>query len=308
MLHWHAPALCPSQEEVVAASLHNASSGEREKQGRPTLSAEAEVSERVDERGQRTWHVLLSTQHGDSRGTREIEAETCEGLAQATAIVLSVALLDLEQDAPPAVTAPEVPVPLHRDPATEHPRPEPSAKRSAGRSRAGELARFSAGAHLGLSVGVLPRLAAGGALSLAWLPGLFRLELDARFWGRQSETVDDTTSGARFSLMTWGARACLTALKHGVVDLSPCLGADLNLVSAQGFGSDSNYDSRGSWPAVTAGALVRTLLARNLALRARVDGQWVPQQPTFVVEEAGTVHTIPTWGMVALFGAEVHFP
>lgn len=355
VLTWSAPHGCPSESEVTSAVLRNATlknAGNRSSEAPTVLVARAQVSERAGGGAQLPWYVRLYTQRGDARGQREIEAESCAALAQATAVVLSLALLDLKEEAPDesdAQTPPIAglenentrktsgaaqdsvqssktePIPeLKSDRRrTKARRPAENASRNTLSKQKGAtprpasasasagtpwLARFSAGARGGFTFGTLPRPAPGGALSVAWLPGAFRLEVDAKMWGEQSQSIEDTPSGADLLLRSLGVRACLRARSSPRLELSPCVGSELHLLRARGFGSDANYDTNANWPALTGGLLGLVKLTSKVALRADIEGQIPLARPRFFVERIGTVHRIPPWAVAALFGAEVHFP
>lgn len=376
VLTWNAPVGCPTEAEVTTAVLNsvvlsntdsnNAASsdadppslaaGAPERATGPALIASAQVSQRSPGSTQATWHVLLRTQRGGARGQREIEAESCASLAQATAVVLSLALLDLQEDSASesssqslptadfdanradsdepvsaetpsptdstsltatqpraAQTTPSEQIPVGTPlPSNKHSPPENrDSSRSGALSQSKNdpsLARFSVGVGAGFNVGTLPQLAPGGLLSLAWLPDRFRLEFEAGIWGRQSQSIEETSAGADLSLSSFGARACLKAPLTSHLDLSPCLGSQLYLLRARGFGSDSNYSTRASWPALTGGLLGRAELSSRLALRADVEAQLPLDRPRFLVERLGTVHRIPPWAVTTLFGVEIHFP
>lgn len=336
VLTWNAPPGCPTESEVTSAALRGGAARASDNASGPDLIARAKVSQRNDGIAQATWHVLLRTQRGSVHGQREIEAESCAGLAQATAVVLSLALLDLEEDSPvefdsqthrsadfdDAETQAKQKPAFRSDFARSEARPPAkddmgdttdeqdiaAAARPATLANTRSLVRFSVGAQAGFNVGTLPRVAPGGALSLAWLPGAFRLEFHAQMWGRQSQSISDTSSGARLFLSSLGVRACIRALRTPRLDLSPCIGSEFHLLSAQGFGSDTNYDTRAHWPALTGGLLGRARLSERFFIRVQVEGQAPLARPRLFVEHLDTVHRIPSWAATSLFGVEVRFP
>jgi hypothetical protein len=108
-------------------------------------------------------------------------------------------------------------------------------------------------------------------------------------------------------MTTVGGRACWNAIRSRAVDVSPCVGADASIVTATGFGADTNYDASGAWTTVTGGALGRIPIASWLAFRARVEAFVPLSRPTFVVENTGEVHRPPTLGVATTIGAEILF-
>jgi hypothetical protein len=102
-LDWSAPAVCPTALQVHSAALRGAESepsetAASERDGNegtlsaPVLEASATVSS-FDRDGVAHWTVQLHTRRGSVTGERVIEASSCDGVAEATAVVLALALL-----------------------------------------------------------------------------------------------------------------------------------------------------------------------------------------------------------------------
>jgi hypothetical protein len=291
-LTWTAPSGCPSAETVRAAALRGvdvrAAKGD-------VLEADAHVAHGSSTSSD-TWKVQLHTRRGTSRGEREIEASTCDGLAEATAVVLGLALVAPDNDA----IGPD-PVP---PPAPDRDTPAKEQRRTEGHGAAHALAF---GASVAGDRGMLPAAAIGGALTLAWTPGRLRIEAEARRWGSQNGSVAEYGSGARFSVTSLGGRACWAALKTGRFELSPCTGADAHLVSAPGFGADTNYSRSAAWTALGGGGLGRISLTSWLAVRARAEAVIPLSRPTFIVENEGSVHRPSIVGAAGSVGLEALF-
>lgn len=290
-LTWTAPAGCPSVDDVRAATL-------REVDARAANGGVLEVDAHVEQRETSSWAVRLRTRRGVATGEREIEAETCDGVAQATAVVLALALVppapEPEPD-PDAAAAPSTPAPVDRDAG------------ASAFARTDEAHALAFGASLAAVSSTLPAAALGGSVTLAWTPGRVRIELDARRWASQSESVSTSAAGARFSMTSLGGRGCWAALRAHTFDLSPCAGADVHLVSAPGHGADVNHAASGAWTAVGAGALGRLHVTSWLALRARAEAVVPLSRPTFVVENEGFIHRPSILGAAASFGIEALF-
>jgi hypothetical protein len=294
-LTWSAPAGCPSSEDVRAASLRGTRGAKEKDASRAANVSEVlEADAQVEQKQANGWLVRLRTRRGATTGEREIEATTCSGVADATALVLALALVPGSLAPAEEASAPPPPPPPEKDVARPRPSGDSSHAVALGASVAGDAS-------------TMPAAAVGGSLSLAWTPGRFRLEADGRRWGSQSRTITASDAGARFSMTSIGARGCWAALRTTSFDLSPCAGADVHLVSAPGYGADANYTATARWATVAGGALARVPLASWLALRARVEAFVPLSRPTFVVEGEGPVHRPPTLGAAASFGAEVLF-
>jgi hypothetical protein len=251
------------------------------------------VEQKVTPGSGATWTVRLRTRRGMTTGEREIEATTCNGVAEATSLLLALALV------PPSTAGPE------DEPAVAAPREQRDAR--APRSSRDSSHALALGASVAGDAWTLPSTTMGGSLTLAWTPGRARVELDARRWASQSQTLSTSDSGARFSMTTLGARACWAAVRAGRFDLSPCVGADVFLVAAPGYGANTNYAASADWAALNAGALARLSLVPWLALRAMVDGAVPLARPTFVVQNEGALHRASTLGAAASLGVEALF-
>jgi len=308
-LTWNAPAGCPSGGSVTSAALRDVDAGAV--QG--TLEAEARVSRGA--KGEPKWKVLLQTHRGEeAAGERTIEAATCAAVAEATAVVLSLALVEPPAGLPLVVKDPQVgELPPKPPPAPPPPPPEPT-EASPARAKEKPTARHAEGDHamaMGLLVAgeasTLPAPAVGGALSLAWTPGRVRVEFQGRRWSDQSRTLSESPAGARFSMISLGGRGCWALVRAGRFDLSPCVGADLYRVSAPGYGAGANYSASADWGALAAAGLARFTLTPWLGVRAQVEALAPLARPTFVVEGEGTLHRPARIGAVAALGVEVLF-
>lgn len=293
-LDWQAPEGCPTEEQVASAALQAVR--EPIPKELPPLEAKATV-----ERGER-WRVRLETRRGPVSGERRLEASTCGGLADATAIILALALVppvderEIEPPAPPP--APPTPKPIA--PVVDE---RPSRPAPAETTRPPSLA---AGASAAVQAATLPSPAIGGGLSLAWLPGRTRVEAFGSLYGAQSQTTSLSSAGARFAMTAVGVGAC-HALIRGRLELSPCAGAEIAIVRASGFGATTNYETGAEWTSALGSVLVALPIGRDVAVRTRLDALAPLSRPSFVVENEGPVHRPPTLGVRAWLGAELRF-
>ena len=86
LLEWNAPPECPAQSYVMAELARQLSG--------TTLTPEKRINARADVRrgeGQR-WHLRLVTESGEQRGDRSLEAESCRAVADATALIVAMAV------------------------------------------------------------------------------------------------------------------------------------------------------------------------------------------------------------------------
>jgi hypothetical protein len=286
VLTWSAPPECPSVDDVRRAAMRGVDPSRLD----GVLEADAKVDRRPDASAE--WHVHLRTNRKGVVGEREIEAPTCAGLAEATAVLLGLALH------PEEVTAEPAPPPV--EPSV--PPPKPEAKPASYFAHT-----FAVGASGVVGTAALPSTATGGSVTVSFTPGHFVFEVDGRRWVSQSQTRIESGAGAHFSMTTLGGRACWAALRTEAFDVSPCLGVDVHLTDAQGYGAQKNVSASAAWSTASAGVLGRLPLTTWLGLRARVEISSALARPTFVVQDDGPVHRPALFGTSASLGVELHF-
>ena len=287
-LVWDAPPECPSRAEVVAAAVSP--------RANLALRAEARVTRTPD------WAVELHV----SGGRRRIEARTCAELAEATALILALAMEGADGEGLPPETGTAAPPPSRPTPPPHGGGTEAHPDSGTPRARA-TLARFTVGASGALTTAILPGLGTAGGASLAWTPGRLRVAVDGALHGVQSGMIAGSSSGARFALRNLGAGVC-AGFSAGPTSLAPCAGAVLFDVSAHGTGVDASYDAGASWLAVAAGGRASLPLRDAVALVASADALVPLSRPTFVVEGEGTVHRPAALGARAGIGVELTIP
>lgn len=296
-LTWTAPPGCPTTNDLRDAVLRSGAGA--------SPGARIEAVARV-EHGERWSVILQTTRAGVASPERRLEATSCRALADATAVILALALIPEEAAAPSThERGPEAP-PREAAPAMTAPLPlAASAERSA---RAPEPGRhtFGASASLATDAATLPSPALGARAALAWTPGRGRLELSGSYFTAQSQTTGLSAAGASFASGVLGARAGWT-LVESVVEVSPRVGADVELLRARGFGAANNYDASAAWLSATGGALFVVPLSSFLALRADADAVVPLARPRFVVDGEGAVHRPASFGLRAGIGAELRF-
>jgi len=165
---WTAPDSCPTQADVVSQLSQAVDADEKDW---PALSARAVV----EQLGAR-WRLQLDTEMDGRKGSRLLEADSCEGLARAATLVMALTLgegLARRQAEAEARAAEPPPAP----PAPAPPQPQP-AKEPPNRPKAVTHER-RAMAWLAPTFGTDPLGAAtpGLALGVAWQPSLFRVAL-----------------------------------------------------------------------------------------------------------------------------------
>jgi hypothetical protein len=331
-LEWTAPAACPSHDQVlvqVGAFLRGSSAT-------PVgIKARASVSRRAS-----GWHMEMAIQTPDGGGTRSFEADSCESIASTAAFMLALAV---DPTHPPTVVERPLPTPTPDLPATpsglaapEDHVPSPPAAAlptpaatPAASSTGSAPAAESATAHslqrrpafpfplvVGASAivddGSLPSPAFGGELTLAWRPPPWRFEVYASMLSPQSVAVTGLPGAStRFSLLGGGARGCLAASAWRL-ELGPCLGAEVDRVSADGNGvATTLHGSATAFEAVIVA--LGTLSLPPFAIRLGAEGVIPFARPDYVVLQASTqpaffVHRAASVEERTMLGVELRFP
>lgn len=314
-IEWAAPPGCPRPEYVTARIV--ALLGEGSDRSR-SIDARARV-----EREGSVWRVSLTLRDGDAAGTRMLDAESCLAAADATALIVALAIdpsrvaqaesrvasaestaaLDggavpdddarATEDAAPSIAAD---ADLHpaRNVASFVPPASPAAlgPQVVDQTPAAmDPARIALAAGLVFDDGTLPSPSFGMGGALAWTPHPLRLELAGAYFPTRRSQLDATpTRGGDFSLVAGALRGCYE-LTSGRVTLAPCGGAELAWMRAQGFGVDVPLGADGVWASVVAGALAEVPLTPTFGVRTQLDGVFPLSRPRFELAGIAPVHS-----------------
>ncbi len=304
-LQWDAPAECPDRALVEAKIAAAVGASE----GAGAVSAEAKV-ERVGD----VYRLHLVTQSAGGRGERTIDDPSCVALADATALIVTLAVDPTlagglapsasasESVAPPASSAPPTPSVGPVASASVRPPPRPSAAPPP----APPPTRVAVGAGVSALVGPLPNAALAVSGGVALLRGPFRFELEGR-WAPRSDRPIDTRPGAggRFDLLT-GALGAQYLVVRGPFEVGPRLALEAGMLRGRAFGVEIPLDGRSLWIAGEAGA---SAFYRAGPLAFRLDSSAIVPfiRPEFVIEGLGSVHRPSPVGARVSLGAEVRF-
>jgi hypothetical protein len=268
-LIWQAPEACPAASDVQAQIERLL--------GRtvPRASAESRAPVRVEARlsgVQGRFSLVLDVRDGSAERRREIEAPTCTELADVTALVVALVLnpdLEIagEADTPRAASntfsteralallacpvAPAGPAPTR--PSSALPVCLPAARRELAEVSSPSTSEFWLGAGVGVVYGSLPRVTPRALLGVSYALASMRVELTAGF-ASAAHLDGSRDRGATFELWSVAPMSCYRALA-GSIDGWACLGAELGLLRAEGFGTERSHLKRSFWLAPAAGAL-----------------------------------------------------
>lgn len=224
-LAWDAPPDCPTAAQVRGAVEQLA--------GRWPRSSEFEARGHLTGSGER-WELKLWTRVEAHVHEQRLEARTCEGLADAAALIIAVSLDPIASaaavelaDAPPSL------LPIAVEPTREtqpaQPPPTPPAPVEAV-EQAG--VRFLVGAGGGVGAGFSPGLSGGPHLSLGVVGEHARFVLEGRYWAPTTAELDSGT-GARLQAGFVAALGCWGS-GHPELEALVCGGVESGALRARG--------------------------------------------------------------------------
>ncbi|WP_437895781.1 hypothetical protein [Sorangium sp. So ce124] len=330
-LDWSAPGECADRGRVLA-EIEQRLGRSSAANGEPPLKARAVVSR--NERG--SWDLRLTTTLGETTRSRELHGETCAELADAAALIIALAIdpdaasrgtptaapdtaaapgdssgADPDAGADPgAGVAPEVDASPDAPTAAEAPAASPPPGASAAPaqrpSRPLEL-RGALRVSGVLDTASLPAVAPGAGIAAGVLIGAVRVELSGTYFGAQQAFVERPTMGGDVQLTTGGLRLCY-AMRYRSIELGPCAGIEVGVMSAASFGAASPGSNRALWVAPHPGALATFTLSDRLRVPLTIDVPFPVTRDRFVLVGIGAVHRSAAATLRASLGVEVRFP
>jgi hypothetical protein len=278
-LVWSAPTECPDAatiEQYVDDVLGDGNFGPL------AVRASGTVSRTTEGR----YAVTLELDAGAAQPSRRaLDAEDCEAVSRASALLIALAIR--------ARAAPIVPPP---PPPVAPPAPPPPQRARGFVSVLGEA-----------DVGAVPTptLGLGLAVGARW-PRLLLESSFAYFAPRSTTAKGSADVGARFQMMTLGARAC-APITVTALWLAPCLGAGVDRVGAPGFGARVTRRPT-AWDAVGRfGLLAGWDISSIISARAEIEGVLPLARPEFEVDGVGDVFRRAPVGGRAGLGLQLQF-
>jgi hypothetical protein len=300
-LQWVAPDECPGAEYVereVERLLGDDSAGDG-----PYLQARAEVQQEEP----RLWHVELRTTGPQGAGLRLVTAESCRALADATALILALAVEPERAGGSRSAKRPaeQAPAPASTENAAAPPKPAPLPPAISPRA-----VHFAADASGVLDIGTLPRAAPGMAVRLEASPGRLpslRLEIGAGLFRNEATTSPAARSGT-FSLRTFDAGACIVKSAERL-EIGACADVEVAWLSASGLYEAVTSRGEAEWLVPRARATAAYLGSSAWAVRADVGGGLDVSRPEFMSEgtEQGLIHRPSRYTGQGALGLELRF-
>ncbi len=305
-LEWAAPPGCSSRAQIlrqVASMLVGTATPVK------ALAVRATAERMAGGR----WSVSLIAEGQGEPGRRRFEAESCQAAADATALI--VALLIDPSRAPGALPAPgreattagggevpgvptgspaetppgpgEPPPPFAEKPvapAASPPPPAPSPVARPPRSPPGILAVRLA---VGGDTGTLSPANVGGEVAVSATLRRVRFEVAGSYWApHTARLAANTQEGATLGQQTLGLRIAYAA-PYRQLTLAPLVGAELDWVSAAGFGGTQHGNQSAHLVGVDFGGTAAWWVWRRLALSLTLEGVVLASRPSFVATTGG---------------------
>jgi len=256
-LTWNAPAGCPPAEAVAAEVRRDLADG-----GKAAAPFVAVVNVQQTAGGQ--WQAHLRVEARGGRAERTFEAESCESVAAAAALIVALSAESVT-GAPPAADLRELGQTGDRD------SPPP------GREDHWRRSQWSLMASPVLDGGTMPNSPALGielAAGPEWAAPGWRLRLmagSAFFPKRRTKSSEAGYGAIDLWLLTVAGRGCLTAAP-GLFEFGFCLGVEVSVMT----GSDSTIDTRvidstQFWVSPVGSVLAVWRASANLSLFGRAD-------------------------------------
>lgn len=275
------------------------------------------------------YRVELATTVAGMKGSRTLDAQTCKGAANATALILALMVNPARVTSAAASTSSSVAV----VPSEIASAPLASTSESASTSTSASIVtppvvasapssapsaspplvtlpartRWSLSEGAVLDFGSFPTTAFGAfaAGALSW--GRARLELALVYLPRTRITVDGTSAGATFRLLGLEPRVGWEIVHAPLASLLATIGLDVSRIDATGFGV-TNPSSGGAFRVGGAlGALGSLRLSPRVAARLHVAAIVPVNRPDFGFDGGGGVHHEPAVTGRATLGLELGF-
>ena len=298
-LLWNAPVGCSTAEAVheqVESSLGGAS------KNLAPVAAVVDVAAGSPGR----WRAKLTLHARGKHAERQFEAESCDGLSAAAALIIALAAEDAAE-APAEVAGEQRPGPR----PDVHALTIASSVRPPGWNLSGRVAQVG----LSLDSGTMPRGSEPGleaSLGGVWSSELWRLRLLGRlsyFLPQDTFAPAGYESLGRYWLAALAGRGCATAALFRF-ELGPCLGAEVVAMHGSSIGggvaSSTQY-----WLAPVGGAVAAFAIAPQIVVFAQGEVAVPGTRRTFMGDSnAGffnPVYTVPSFAIRGAAGFELRF-
>jgi hypothetical protein len=300
-LTWRAPAGCPTEAQVAAEVQQDLSGGGA---GPVAFVAEVGVREPTDGR----WQASLQFEARDTRGARTFEAESCEAIASAAALVIALWAEGGADAEPPVVSAPAA---GPAQPPAVLPVAAIAASTTVGAAvdprRAGTFATVN-----GLiDRNTMPAVPAGGVevgVARIWSGSLWRLRAlaGASYFPMRLWNLPNNVRLANSQLYNLSGRGCFS-VGDALLELGLCAGAELAVMRSTG---EPFQDRNQAWLSLLGGGLLAWKVSPVFTVVARVEVVRPTTRKDVLVQDPGLTwlgYTVPALAGRGALGIELRF-
>lgn len=290
VVDWQAPSTCPDAEHVRGRVVSLLSAPARSAAIPHPTTFRAQVTPTTT-----GFRLEVATTSALAAETKIVDAERCEMIAEALALIVAYAVDPASSSLRPLASPPA------EQPSPEAPSPQPSERTSSSPNAVGRTSNASnassstlpvaLGPRVATGAGVLPMpaFAVGGAIALGDRP---RWEIEGRYWpARQAELATDMGPGAvRVSLLSARFSACLPWSGDG--RFSACAGAEIGRMRGEGTGVTTPDLGDSWWAAPSAGVVARLPVAQHFDVRLRLDVGVPLFRPSFTIQRVDVLREV----------------
>jgi hypothetical protein len=296
---WRSPEGCPAAS-AVEVEIDNLLGGPAAARARDSLRVRATVERGVQ------WFVTLETESKSASGHRTIEAATCLGLANATALIVAL-MIDPDAVAARSGQVPVVAPPM-APPAPPAVIPAPAPKKPSASSV--RSTSVLAGAAASGNAGVLPSPDVGASLSVGVLGPRWRVEARAAYglrWVHSDTLATPPGAFGRFSFLAGTLAGCWTFTQPRF-EVGPCASVELGAVRGQGVGATQTTTQASPWFGLGAGVFTAIKANAWLFFPLHVDAVVPLWRPHYVFQNVPTP-IFQSWfvGLRLTAGVELRF-
>ncbi|MCA9692421.1 MAG: hypothetical protein KC636_22670 [Myxococcales bacterium] len=326
-LSWEAPPGCPDASQVRAALERLLAETPPERRRDLELSAQAVVVKRPE--GPWSLRLAISTRDGES--ARELDAESCDALAEATALLVAMTVDPTAGSKRPEEqvqkdTSEEEPAPgVGATPARVPEAPPEAAVTTPSKPVDGPVEReleakgppklqAALGWDLILGTGGPPSFGLGLGLGLELIGPRFRVGVRGHHLFTRTVSLEDRgLLGARVDVQLWAGqvRGCgvpRVRAGYGFIEFPLCGGVELGGLRGEGVGLPISSSYTGLWAAILASPGLMIHVGGSFAFTTRVDVGIALSRPRFAVENLGDVYRAPPASFAFILGFELRMP
>lgn len=305
-LLWNAPAGCPATQAILDEVERTLGGSHRDV---APVAAAVNVLAPSDGR----WRANLVIHSHGTRAERQFEAESCEALASATALIVGLAAEGTDDT--PTRSAGQVEPPAVRADNAIAAAPAPGPTKPGAEWTESGPYLLVAGL---LDAGTMPDPAGSApgieaAAGQSWTTSIWRMRLGAgaSFFPEQDlpNTFTFGVPYGRYWMVTFSGRGCLTAVLSRF-EIGPCLGGELAFMHSTGIGGPTATDTQ-YWASMLGSAVAGLTVASRVVVFARPEVVFPTTRRSFPeVNQGGAitdVYKIPSHAFRGVLGVELRF-